>query len=440
MRKPFMMFVIAGLAAGLLGACGHAGIDAATRGDIGGLKAWLAEGGKVDEPGSGQRTALHAGAVAGQPEVVTWLIGKGANPDAVDENGDDALCMIFEPKTSPKEAEVARALAEGGADVNKKCGDGKTPMELASSNYRWDALLPLLEKGAKTQRKYSKAEEPLCKAALSARADVVALMLKNGEDPNRHGSAAIFDALNTPQKDSWEVVKLLVENGTNLKVKQPGDGTGDTALHRVVLLRDFGSARIVDIMVNHGAEPYAVNRNQEIPLDTAMTKSEEISNRMIKHMALELPASEPLKQAYDKMVMAAIPGGSLATIERMMAAAGYARVQSKLAQQGAYDALVKNATRKNLYPVANEQEAEMYKGFLNYTRALVGALANAAAEGKLSQANTRENFEDLMKTIVGDTKRQDEKRRLMGAGRSPAAAKVLDLVKLLRSLEAKKAK
>jgi len=432
-----IFFCLAGL---LLGACGHAGIDAARRGDIGGLKAWLAEGAKVDEPGSGQRTALQAGAVAGQAEAVAWLIGKGANPNAVEDEGDSALCLIFRPKKTPDEAKVARALAEGGADVNKKCGDGKTPMELASIDYRWDALVPLLEKGAKTQRDYPKADDPLCKAALSARADVVALMLKNGEDPNRHGSAAIFDALNTPQKDSWEVVKLLVENGTNLKVQQPGDGTGDTALHRVVLLRDLGSARIVDIMVNHGADPYAINRNQEIPLDTAMTKSEDISNRMVKHMALELPASEPLKKAYDKMVMAAIPGASLATIERMMAAAGYARVQSKLAHDGAYDAIVKDATRKNLFPVANEQEAEMYKGFLDYTRALVGALANAAAEGKLTQAQARENFESLMKTIVGDTKRQDEKRRLMGAGRSPAAAKVLNLVKLLRDLEAKKAK
>lgn len=255
MRTPLPSLLVFFLAAVWLGACGHAGIDAASRGDIGGLNAWLAEGGKVDEPGSGQRTALHAGAVSGQPEAIAWLIGKGADPNAVDDTGDCALCMIFRPKTSPNEAKVAQTLAEGGADVNKKCGDRKTPMELASLNYRWDALLPLLEKGAKTQRKYSKAEEPLCKAALSARADVVALMLKNGEDPNRHDSAVIFDALNTPQADSWEVVKLLVENGTNLKVQQAGDGTGDTALHRVVLLRNFGSARIVDIMVNHGAEP-----------------------------------------------------------------------------------------------------------------------------------------------------------------------------------------
>ena len=418
----------------LLGGCAHGGMEAASKGDLAGLKVWLAEGGQINSRGSGERTALHAAAVAGQPAAATFLLAQGADPNIVDEAGDTSLCLVMRPQKSPKEAEVTRALAAGGADVNKKC-QGETPLHFAAKHYKWDALLPLLEKGAATKRKYSKADEPLCKAALSARADVVGLMLKNGEDPNRHDAAAIFDALNTPQKDSWEVVKLLVENGTNLKVKQKGDGSGDTALHRVVLLRAFGSARIVDIMVNHGADPYAVNRNQEIPLDTALTKSQDISSRMIKHMALELPADDLLKGAYDKMTMAGTSGPILTTIERMIALAGYLRVEAKLVDDDEYDEAIKDAPKRSKMGPTNRDEAEVYRGLVSYAGSLIGALANAATAGELDRAKAKDSFDDYVSTVAADTERFNTKRVRLGAGNSPAAAKVQVLVKLLKTLE-----
>ncbi len=434
MRKSFSSVLIATMALSL-SACGNAGLSAARRGDIDGLNSWLRSGQDINSRGENGMTALHAAAQAGQAKTISWLISKGANPNLVDDDGDTPLCLVFKVKKSPNEVAVSRALAKGGADVNKKCSGGFTPMHYASLDYRWDTLIPLLEKGAKTQTKYSKAQEPLSKAALSARADVVALMLKNGVDPNVHHGAAIFDALNTPQKDSWDVVKLLVEHGINLKFKQKGDGTGDTALHRVVLLRDYGSARIVDIMVSHGADPYSVNRNNQLPLDTALQKSRAISDRMFKHMALELPGADPLKKAYDKMVMAGTPGPVLDTIERMMAAAGYLRVQARLMSKGLYDGDIKDAKRASLIPVMNSDEADDYLGLVRYATALVGALANAAADAKLDKAKARENFENLMTTITDDVKNMQEKRRRRGAGKSPASVKILKVVKLLKSLE-----
>ncbi len=435
MRKISSSVLMAALALSLT-ACGNAGLSAARRGDINGLKSWLQAGESIDSRGENGMTALHVAAQSGQAKAISWLLKKGANPNLVDEDGNTPLCLVFKKEKSPNEVEVAKALAEGGADVNKKCGGGYTPMHYASLDYRWDTLVPLLKKGAKTQQKYTKAQEPLCKAALSARADVVALMLNNGVDPNVHDGAAIFDALNTPQKDSWEVVKLLVENGINLKFKQKGDGTGDTALHRVVLLRNYGSARIVDIMVSHGADPYSVNRNNQIPLDTALQKSKAISDRMLKHMALELPDSDPLKKAYNKMVMAAAPGPVLETIERMMAIAGYLRVQAKLMAKGAYDSEIKDAKRRSIIPAMNSDEADDYRGLVRYATALVGALGNAAADAKLDKAKAKENFDNLMNTITDDVKNMQEKRRRRGAGRSPAGIKILKVIDLLKSIEA----
>jgi ankyrin repeat protein len=433
MRCSTGLMILACLAAN---GCGHAGIDAATRGDLKAVQAWLAEGGQVNSRGPGDRTALHAAAACGHTEVVQYLLTNKADPNPADEQGNTPLCLIMLPEKSPNEAPVARALTAGGANVDKTCG-GESPLHFASIHYKWDALIPLLEKGARTRREYSKAEEPLCKAALSARADVVALMLKNGEDPNKHDAAAIFDALNTPQEDSWEVVKLLVEHGTNLKVQQKGDGTGDTALHRVVLLRNFGSARIVDIMVSHGADPYAVNRNQELPLDTAMAKSQEIAERMVKHMALELPTSDTLKKAYDKMVMAGLPGPVLATIERMMALGGYLRVQARLVAEGGYDKSIKDSSQRSAIRPANQEEAEVYTGLVTYAGALLGTLANAAAEGKLSQGKARDNFKNLISTVASDTATENEKRLRAGAGSSPAAAKIAGMIELIKTLEGK---
>lgn len=427
------------LAVGLVAGCGHAGIDAASRGDLKGIQTWLDEGGQINSRGPADRTALHAAAVQGHAKAVEFLLSKSADPNLADEGGDTPLCLIMRPKESPDEAAVARALVGGGANVDKTCGSD-SPLHFGSLHYKWDALLPLLEKGARTRREYTKAEEPLCKAALSARADVVAWMLKNGEDPNKHDSAAIFDALNTSQKDSWEVVKLLVENGINLKFQQKGDGTGDTALHRVVLLRNFGSARIVDIMVTHGADPYVVNRNQEIPLDTAMAKSQEIADRMVKHMALELPAADTLKQAYDKMVMSGSPGPVLETIERMMALAGYLRLQASLVAAGEYDKSIKDVSKRSAIRPANQEEAEVYTGLVAFAGALLGALANAAADGKLGRAKASENFSSLLGSVANDTRESNEKRVRRGAGGSPAAAKIAGMIELLQRLERKPAR
>ncbi len=419
----------------LVGACAHGGIEAAARGDLKGLKAWLAEGGKIDSRGGSlERTALHSAARHGQVEAAGFLLSQKADPNIADEQGNTPLCLVVRPEKMPNEAQMARVLAKGGADVEKKCSR-ETPLHYAAIHYKWDVAIPLLEKGATVRRKYSKADEPLSKAALSARADVVALMLKNGVDPNLHEGAAVFDALNTPQKDSWEVVKLLVENGANLRFKQKGDGSGDTALHRVVLLRTYGSTRIVDIMVSHGADPYAVNRIQELPLDTALDKSKGIASRMIKHMALELRAGDPLKAAYDKMVMEAVPAPVLATIERMMTLAGYVRIQDGLIRSGGYDGAFKDVPEKSAVGPANLEEADVYAGLVSYAGALVGALANAALQGKLDHEKASDNFNDLVSTVSADVSDADAKRVKARAGSSPAAAKIQSVIELLRQLE-----
>ncbi|HSA20963.1 MAG TPA: ankyrin repeat domain-containing protein, partial [Myxococcota bacterium] len=292
-------------ALGLLAAgCGHAGLEAARQGDLEGLKAWLDSGPEL-EAAVGPRggTVVHAAALAGQPEAIALLLSRGARPDTLDEGGDTPLCLVARQKEPRNGGAVAAALLSNKADPNLAC-NGEAPLHYAAAQYSWDVAREILQRGGKLARTYDKADEPLSRAALSARADVVGLLLKSGVDPDIHETAAMFDALNTPQKDSTEVVSLLVKAGADLGVRQKGDGTGDTALHRLVILRTYGADGLVDLMVKHGADTYAVNDQGLLPLDTALEKSEAIAARMIKHMADQLPDKGRLQAAYDKATVA----------------------------------------------------------------------------------------------------------------------------------------
>jgi ankyrin repeat protein len=410
-------------ALGLLAAgCGHAGLQAAQQGDLVGLKAWLDSGPQLEDPvGPRGGTVVHAAALAGQAEAVALLLSRGAKPDAVDEGGDTPLCLVARQKEPKNGSAVAAALLANKADPNLACG-GEVPLHHAAAQYSWDVAREILQRGGKLAHPYDKAAEPLSLAALSARADVVGLLLKSGVDPDIHETAAIFDALNTPQKDSTQVVSLLVKAGANLGVRQKGDGTGDTALHRLVILRTYGADGLVDLMVKHGADTYAVNDQGLLPLDTALEKSESIAARMIKHMADQLPEKGSLKAAYDKVTVSEPPAKVLATLERVMALAGYIHTQAKLLRTRGAGGV-------------EEAEAKSYEGIVNFAGALMGALANSSVSGELTQAAATDALQSLSATTreeLADLAADRERQKLP---ESPVAARIKAVMEFVLKLQ-----
>jgi ankyrin repeat protein len=85
---------------------------AAYRGDLGTVKGLISRGVPVNAAAHGDwRTAMHAAAAKGDLPILRYLVSKGADIDALDRSGDSPL----EVAASANRTEAVRFLTEGGA-------------------------------------------------------------------------------------------------------------------------------------------------------------------------------------------------------------------------------------------------------------------------------------------------------------------------------------
>jgi uncharacterized protein len=130
---------------------GNEGYDIATiaavADDVPTLKLALELGCKANNRiGRNNSTALIAAALLGHAEIARVLLGAGANPDAVNDLGWTALIeTILLGDGGPRYIDTARALIEGGANVNKADRNGQTPLELARQR-KYREIVSLLER------------------------------------------------------------------------------------------------------------------------------------------------------------------------------------------------------------------------------------------------------------------------------------------------------
>ncbi len=100
---------------------------AAAAGDTAALRGALAPGLDVDTPLYGDLRALMYAAYNGNEETLSWLLDRGADPNAKDAKNETAL--HFAAANGQKGA--ARLLIEAGADANARSDFDHTPAELA---------------------------------------------------------------------------------------------------------------------------------------------------------------------------------------------------------------------------------------------------------------------------------------------------------------------
>src|SRR5262249_7824367 len=132
-------------------------------GDVESLRKLLAERAGlaavriVDEKG-GSGTALHAatdwpGFFANGPEVVATLIDAGADPNAAVEGSWHAETPLHWAASSD-DVEVAKALIDGGADIEAPGASiaGGTPLDDAVGYGCWQVARLLVGRGARVDR------------------------------------------------------------------------------------------------------------------------------------------------------------------------------------------------------------------------------------------------------------------------------------------------
>ena len=80
-----------------------------------------------------KNTALHVATLLRDAKMVTLLTTYGAKVDAIGRDGWTPLCLAARQGS----AEVAKALITAGADVFQPSGNGKTPLDIATLNGKY---------------------------------------------------------------------------------------------------------------------------------------------------------------------------------------------------------------------------------------------------------------------------------------------------------------
>ena len=128
------------------------------------------------------RTPLHLAARHAQVEAVRALLAGGANPNAIDAEGNTPL-MSIAPASTENEARacgVVELLLQAGAEPARRNHEGKTAAEMAA-NDKVRALLDFRgEPGVEPNHRYKHGETPLMLAVRYGDADKVRSLLRQG--------------------------------------------------------------------------------------------------------------------------------------------------------------------------------------------------------------------------------------------------------------------
>ena len=175
----------------------------------------LKAGARLDQVAKDGTTLLMDASGQHEPATVAWLLRQGADINARDKNGRNAIGYVAHSKgyvygiTPNLTLQTLWILRDYGADINGHYLQEQTPFDEAVEE-----------------------QTPLAEAI---------------------------------DNKNWVVVNWLLENGANVKSR---DANGDTPLHRVARLQDVGD--IVRKLLQRGADSTARNNKGQTPLDVAI--------------------------------------------------------------------------------------------------------------------------------------------------------------------------
>ena len=245
---------------------------AARQGAVDSARRLLAAGANVNDTAPDGRSALLVAAHSGHRELVELLLAKGANPNASaagytalhaavlqDDRGMLDALLASGARPDAQVTEATRVTRNGQVLMIGEHLLGATPFALAAKFAEADMMRELLTAGAD--------------GVLPLRNGWTPLMLASGaswrygvwdrRERTLHRDFA-FQAEHADEGGTLDAVQVALDAGGNVNAV---DETGSTALHYVA---DKGFPRVVELLVEHGAELNVVNYRGQTPLAVVM--------------------------------------------------------------------------------------------------------------------------------------------------------------------------
>lgn len=232
---------------------------AATNGHKKIVKYLLKKGAEIDAGDNEHSTPLHVAAQSGHLNVVEYLVAKGADLHFQDDNGASTLHWA----AYNGHIEVADFLLKKGADLEARKTGGSTPMHGAAYYGHPEMVKFLVKNGANIEAKNNAGYTPMLSGAAAGNLELVEYLVDVGanlEATNEWNGTALYFAA---QSENKELVELLLSKGTQVKSDDP---EFRSPLYPVAY---EGNIEIAELLIEHGADVKAVNVNGMTPLHMA---------------------------------------------------------------------------------------------------------------------------------------------------------------------------
>ena len=228
----------------------------------------LRAGASIDTLSREGYSPLHLATIAGHKEAVEFLLTESASIDLPSSQYNQELAIITDTEDDTED------------DHAPKKGMQNTALHYAVANNHQTIVEILLANNAKIDCQNAFSVTPLYKVATygkiecSSRISMMELLLQKGADPNLkniNGDTLLTRSiLRQKENEIIEIIALLIKYRANLTLTITGSDN-NTPLH---LAAERGFTNVVTLLLNHGADVHATNRNGQTPLQLARKEKE----------------------------------------------------------------------------------------------------------------------------------------------------------------------